>query len=58
MPEKIDVGRGIAESVCHDLGRQTIDKGCSQRLVAALPVVQGMEKELLIGHASLIDYDA
>jgi hypothetical protein len=58
MPEEVHIGRGIAETVRHNPGWQTIDKGGSQRLIATLPIAHRMEEKRFIGHAALIANDA
>ena len=57
VPEQMNVGDRITEALGDHFGRQTLHKGGTQSLIAALPVVHGMEEELFIEHASLIAYD-
>jgi hypothetical protein len=54
MPQKMDIAGGLAEPVGHRQGRQAIDKGSSQGLLAPLPVMDGMGEEGVIPHAILI----
>ena len=58
VSEQIDIGGRISEAFGDDLGRQAIDEGGAQGLIAALPFMHGVEEEVLIAHASLMAYDA
>ena len=58
VSEQIDIGGRISEAFGDDLGRQAIDEGGAQRLIAALPFMHRVEEEVLVAHARLMAYDA
>ena len=53
----MNVGNRITEALGDQFGRETLHKGGTQSLIAALPIVYGMEEELFIAHKKLIAYD-
>jgi len=57
MPEQMDIGQRISKSLGYDAGRQAFDIGSSQRLIATLPLMNGVKKEALIAHEMFIYYD-
>ena len=57
MPEQVDIGEGIAKALGDDAGGPAFDKGGSQGLIAALPLMDWAEEEALIAHEELIAYD-
>ena len=56
VSEQVNIGQRIAKTLGDDAGRQAIDKGGSQGLIAALPFMDGVEEEALITHEKLIAY--
>jgi len=57
VSEKIHIGRRISEALGDHLGRQAIDEGGAQGLIAALPFMDGVKEEFLVPHETLIEYD-
>ncbi|MBK5102510.1 MAG: hypothetical protein JJE15_16255 [Desulfobacteraceae bacterium] len=55
--DRIHIGRRISEALGDHLGRQAIDEGGAQGLIAALPFIHGVKEEFLVAHESLIAYD-
>lgn len=56
VSEEIHIGRRISEALGDHLGRQAIDKGGAQGLIAALPFMHGVKEEFFVAHESLIGY--
>jgi len=54
MSEEIDIGNGIPEALGHYPGRQSIEEGGPQCLVAALPLMHRMEEVVFVAHGGLI----
>jgi hypothetical protein len=57
VSKEIDVGHGISKALGDHPGRQSIDKGGPQCLVAALPIMHRMEEEAFVAHGGFIYYD-
>ena len=57
VSEEIHIGRRISEALGNHLGRQAIDEGGAQGLIAALPFMHWVEEEFLVAHESLIAHD-
>jgi hypothetical protein len=57
MSEQMQIGPRIAEAVGDHLGRQAINEGGSQGLIAALPFMDGVKEEVFVAHESFIAYD-
>ena len=57
MSEQMHIGHRISEALGDHLGRQAIDEGGSQGLIAALPFMHGVKEEVFVAHESLIAYD-
>jgi hypothetical protein len=51
VPEQVNVALRITETISHDPGRLSVDKGGPERLVAPLPFLPGVQEEFFVGHA-------